>query len=427
MEAVTHKVGQVAGGIVKRLLLVGVAIKGAQALWRKFNQYVPEFGKAFQIAGGIFFKNLFWPLRQLLMPLLQRMLNWVRDHRTMFIRWGQTLANVVRAGIALVKQLVRMFRTLTEAVGPAFKRLFGQSFSDFLNLLVAKIAVVAEFLGRVLRTVISGLAEGLGNTWENIKGLVTSLWDLVSAWFRANEEGKSFWTLLHDVAAFAGEIIDFITKLAKEFAGGLKDSLSGVMTPLSGVVDALRGMWKVLADIDKQSGVFSMIARGLGLVVGEAIMASLQTLWVFLEGVRDMLEWIPIGIERIKAIGNPSKIADVRKQAEALAGLQDERSSKMFQSIVNYWKSQGKAWGETLVGPKQVQDAMITKRGEVVQFNPQDTIIAAKNPMRVGGVNVVVNLNVTEGGARAAGIAFAGGFTDEFRRLVLDSGVAGGL
>ena len=126
----TKKVTHVAGQITRRFLMVGVAIKAGQALMRKFSQHIPEVGRAFNIAGQVFFKNFFWPLRRMLMPMLQRMLDWVRDHRTLFVKWGTVLANIFKVIINLGKQLVSIFTTITdtpdvEKSTPTAKAAFG--------------------------------------------------------------------------------------------------------------------------------------------------------------------------------------------------------------------------------------------------------------------------------------------------------------
>ena len=62
--------------------LVALAFKSIQGILNS----MPEIGKTFGIAKDIFMKNLLWPLRKFILPYLQRLLDWVRTHRLMFVK-----------------------------------------------------------------------------------------------------------------------------------------------------------------------------------------------------------------------------------------------------------------------------------------------------------------------------------------------------
>ena len=104
------------GGVLKANLyteaikkILSILFSGFTAFYNKFKEFVPEFTKTFSVASDIFFKNLFWPLRQYLLPYLQKLLDWVRDNRKMFIAWGGVLVNVFN-GVNLICSSGKRFK-----------------------------------------------------------------------------------------------------------------------------------------------------------------------------------------------------------------------------------------------------------------------------------------------------------------------------
>jgi len=411
----TKKVTGIAGQITRRFLLVGAAIKAGQALIKQFNKYVPEVGRAFSTAGSIFFKNFFWPIRKMLMPMLQDMLDWVRDHRTLFVKWGAVLANIFRSIVGLGRQLLGVFRSIIDSVGPAFKRLFGGSFQDFLNIVTVKMAVALEFMGRLMKTIFGNLGTYLPEIVDNIKRFATAIWDLVSGFLTANTEGKSLWTVLEKISEFAGKALVFVTGLVAAFGEGFAESMKEAATPLTGIATALSGILDALIGLEGKTGVLGDIANLLGKMVGSVIMAGLKAVWISLLGIQSALEVLPLLFTSIGAVGDAEKLAKVQKEMDEL----HEKQKARFDPV---WKS------FTEVPEKEAKDAIITKRGEVIRLDPNDTIMAARDPGRFGGgsMDIDITLNVTEGDARNAGAEFAGGLEERFRRFFLDAQTAGG-
>ncbi len=134
-------------GIMSAALKIGtlfLAFKGVQGILRK----MPEVGQAFGIAKDIFLKNLLWPLRKEIMPLLQKMLNWVRDHRTLFIKWGQTLASIFKTVVVVVKEFIKILRRMWTSMSGVIKSIFGDSITsleELINVMLFKIVALTQF------------------------------------------------------------------------------------------------------------------------------------------------------------------------------------------------------------------------------------------------------------------------------------------
>ena len=253
MDSMQTSATTVAKGISKGFnAVIGklAIIKGAFVAIKGALNNMPEIGQAFGIAKDIFVKNLLFPLRKQIMPLLQRMLDWVRDSRTMFIKWGQTLANIFRAVTSAFKTLIEFTRQTIKNVSTLVGNLFGDtigSFDNLLNILSFKLAVAFEFLKLI--------AKPLREAIEPIIKLLTTV-----------------------ITAFTGGFLEGIA--------GIEGPLKRIFESMSGIVDALftgEGPLKFWKDV----------FEGLGFVIGTTIRLAF-------EGIAIVLETIETVIQKIK-------------------------------------------------------------------------------------------------------------------------------
>jgi hypothetical protein len=439
MGDLTKRVGLVAGQMTRRLLAVGGAILGLRAGFRSMMQNIPEIGQAFKIAGDIFTKNFFWPLRQAVMPLLMKMLDWVRTHRATFVKWGAAVVSVFRMAASVVRGVYDILTKIVGSLGPSFRNLFKGGIADFLNLMSLKLAFVMQLIVGLIEKVVSGFGKGLGGAWDKIKDIAKAIWDFAESMLKANATGASLGTVLKTIAEIFGQIIDIGTTILKPFIEGLVSPLKNIMTPFQGVATAIRNLLGSIKGLmgDKDTQGF---LNFLGKITGTAIITGLTAVAVAIGGVVSAIQWL---IFAIKSYGNAQKASQLAiaggkswgeafeafssiltasgEEAKALAEQQKNMFGPMFTGLAESYKG---TWaGE----PTQAHDVVITKRGEVVQLDPGDTIMAAKKLGGLGGgLNVEVNLTVTEGNARAAGMSFASGLADQLRNAVLAEQVAGG-
>ena len=411
MGMLTKRVTAVAGEIVKKLLLVGVAIKGAQMLWNKFKEGAPEIQKAFTIASDVIFKNFFWPLRQALLPVMQRLLDWVRDHRTLFVQWGSLVVSVFKTAVMVAKGLYSALKSIVDAIAPRFKQVFSGGFMDTMNLFLAKVAFIAAFIVDVIKSI----AGNVGGIINNVLDLAAAVWDLVKGWLQANAQGDSFWTLVKALAVDLEKLVGFVVGLAKQFLGGFKDALGGVMTPLTNIAKTIGSLVDAMKRLNDRTGVFSGTLRALGAVLGEALMAALQGIQIALTAIVQGLEMLPSLIGTVAAMirGDKAALEGFRKERQLLADADKQQWSDMFAQMGQYWKGQGQTWQN--VGAQFKLPTPETPGGAPLASpaRPGGEQIAGAGG---GASNFTVNLNVTEGNARAAGSNFAAGMHDQIRR-----------
>lgn len=371
-------------GLTSVLGKIGKMAIGFKLVQGLLNQ-MPEFGQAFGIAKDVILRNLLYPLRRFLFPMLQKILDWVRDNRSMFVRWGVAVTNVVRSVFSVAKQLWSMLTVIGKALMGFGERLFGKTIGgleDLVNIITFKIAALFQF-------VISG--------------------------------AKSIYKALEPIFNFFGEMIQSfgtglmsqLKKLPEAFGGimekasGLWETIKKIATKIFGTEESLKGWKSVFEFIGDVVGTVILGAfKGIELVVG-AIDTVLQALMGFFEsqGFKDFLS----GIEGFaNTIGDFFGGGEKPKLPSAAIGG--------TAGVLNRGRSQ------------RVDDAIITSKGDVIRTSPEDTLIATKTPggktvnIDMSGIQVIVN-----GGTTEEGVNVANGLMDQLRLLYNREFEAGGL
>ena len=403
--------GAMTWSVVKAQALIGLA----KGLVKTIATQMPEVTRAFSIAKDTFLKNFFWPLRQATAPLLQNLLNWTRDNRAEFAKWGTVVVNVFKAGYEVFKSLWGALKGFWDIMKPILGIKSG-GFTDGINLLLTKIAVVAGYIGNIF---------GAGSK-------------LIESWFRPNSNGD---TLLK-VAEALGKILTTIAVAAANAIGGFIDGLASsdlknVATPLREIVDAIDQMLTALG-LDRQNDVKGFF-EWLGKLAGgtaqrglELIAASFKTIadaLTIIRGIGDITGGLATGNKALTGKGMAAiSGADVGTSAAinrafGLQGIADWSKS---------WNNQALDWITAHTGinmnwaksPETVKDVIITKTGRVIKTDPGDTITARQGAGSTeisGRLGLDVTLVVTEGSARQAGINFGEGLQSGLRSRLLSA------
>jgi phage-related protein len=276
--------------VAKGMIMANIIMSVAKRAWSSIKANIPEIGKTFSIAGDIISRNLLWPLRQELIPVLQKILNWVRDHRIMFVRLGQVIANVFRAIVTIVKSV---FDLASRAIGrlvDGLKRIFGQTkatIEQILNLIVFKITAIVLFMESALAPIFDTIVD----LFLKIAEYAKILWDNFKTGF--------------------GEVTPII------------EDVMGLFREMKGLIDDLIGT--------NLNGFFS----ALGTILG-------STVRIALEGVIHTLDTLITGIKELKLtvsfLKGDMSWAEMKKQKGELEKELDKRGERRWESA----KSAGK-------------------------------------------------------------------------------------
>lgn len=298
LEGLQTTTQSVAKGVSKGLTAVAVkfgsVFAGVKAIQGALKN-MPEIGQAFGIAKDVFLKNLLFPLRKQIFPLLQKMLDWVRDSRGMFIRWGQSIANVFKAVVSGVKTIISFIRRMSEQVAGFINNIFGtqiKNISDVFDLLTFKLATVIQFVSLILEDiggVFTGFFGGLGDVGPSLKGIIESLLEFLKIFTQANDQGDSFGGILSTLSTRFGEIVGFVVRMTDKFLEGFVPAVSQIATPLQKILDAWLGIQDAIFAATSDLLDWPSIFESLGNIVGTGIQKTFEFIATVLEDIESTI------------------------------------------------------------------------------------------------------------------------------------------
>lgn len=374
-KGVTKGIGQ----MTSRFLILAGGIKGVTKL---FDQ-IPEIGKAFSIAKEIVFKNFLFPLRKAIFPLLQRLLDFIRDNRKTFVIWGQSLANIFDSMVGGLKSIFDIGKQLGDLFINFVNRTFGlqlKSFQDLINLTTFKIAVAIEFLKNAFPAIIqsaqpfidliaiglnsaitgaislvSGFLKGISGIEKPLKSILETVFSIVDAFTTIDESGNKTNRILNTIGETIGIIATFVANVTDAFLIGLKPAIIALEEPFNRIAGAFKRLFGDTAVVEKWKTLFQFI----GEVVGTALVGAFNT-------IATVIELVTFGIEKLLDIFSSGPFQKFLDFAGDIAAKVGGFFSGALQGVTEF------------ITGKKVDDAIITKKGEVIQTSPEDNILAFK-------------------------------------------------
>ena len=331
---------------VAKVGLLGLAFKGIKSAIGQ----IPEIGKTFSIAKDIIMKNFLFPIRKALFPVLQNLLNWVRDNRAMFVKWGQVLVNVFTVVSKAVGRVIDIGKGLLKTFGDFFNKTFGtqiKGMNDLLNIISFKFAVAIEFLSRLLQPlmdiigpVIKVLIENIMKISKPIMDIAGNIIDIVTGLLTASKEGSSLVTIFETLVNFIGDAATFAAEMVNSLITGLKPHLGPIVDAVQKIFTAIDKIVKAIFTGKEDLKGWKEVFEWLGGFIGEGIELPLKAIAFIYKGIADSITVI---------------------------------------------KGAGVAVGDFFTGggnkkEEKVKDAIIKPDGSVVRTDPADYLIATKTP-----------------------------------------------
>ncbi len=244
------------GALLTRLseeLVVGSVM--VAACWGLF-QHGPGTRAVFLVAGIYLFIQL---------------LDWVRDNRATFVRWGMVVARAIR----FVVKVIRGFVRLLQSIGKNLLRWMGMdSLEEFINILQFKIAVIA--IG------IKLMAQAVG---AFIKGI----------WEQVGDDASSFLRNIWDTIKMVGEdILGWLDQYIQGFTDtfDLGGNLENILDIWNRVLSVFKELWEALFGGEK-GDKWGEFFKGWGALTGagiNAMVAAFSALYrVLTNFVRDVI------------------------------------------------------------------------------------------------------------------------------------------
>jgi hypothetical protein len=409
----------VSKGIMNATAKIGLLVKGFKSVMKN----MPEIGQAFKIAGDIMSKEFFFPIRQQIMPYLQKMLDWVRDHRALFAKWGQAVADVLKTVIDVGKTLWKTFKDVVTLLTDSLQRGLGTSFKsldEFISVLQVKISFVTLLLGDAIEAMFEKIAPTFEYVIEKGAEILSFFTDLLSSWTSLNKDGASLGTVLNKLYSVFDKIVHIIGDSLGAFFEGLTQPLKNLMTPLDRILDSFDRLLSIFGD--DNSGIKGAF-KWLGNFVGGQLMAGMY-------GLAIAVDTLVLGIQTLAQSG--LLIKDLITGNWTALGNDWEKMKDIYKGYGDRTKNNALgAWEEfkgSFTGGESIQDGIVTKDGKVVHLDPEDNVYAFKGSM--GGItapmSMVFNVTVTEGNAQAVGQKLGSAIHKSFVDRIKEQQMAGG-
>lgn len=422
METKLNKFGgtmqkSVSKGIMSATAKIGLLVKGFKSIMKN----MPEIGQAFKIAGDIMSKEFFFPIRQQIMPYLQKMLDWVRDHRTLFAKWGQAVADVLKTVIDVGKALWKTLKDVVTILTDSLQKGLGTSFKsldEFISVLQVKIAFVTLLIGDAVKAMVDKIAPTFEYIIEKGAEVLGFFTDLFATWATGNDTGENFMKIMNTLYDIFDKIVHVIGDSVSSFLQGLLQPLKDLSAPLDVVNNAFQRLLSLFGD-GENTGL-KKVFSWLGNMVGSQLLIAFESLAVAIDTVVSGIQTLAQGGNLLKDLFTGDWGA-LKNDWNAVKDIWKDYGSRTTESGKRIWSTEKASIG--------IDDGIVTKDGKVIQLNPQDNVYAFKGtPM--GGVtasmNMVFNVTVSEGNAQAVGQQLGYSIHKSFVDRLKEQQMAGG-
>jgi hypothetical protein len=287
---------------------------------------MPIVGQSFEFVKDVVARNLFAPLQREVLPILQKLVKWATDNRTVFVKWGQVIANVFKGVWEAAKTLFDAVKSVVSMISNSLLNKFGGAFAsieELVNTIVWKVVMIMLFLSESFRRVtgefqplittivgfvttaagqfvelglkmldafskgdnfskmIAGVNGALQGIAAVIGPVVKGVGDLMVKMLAPDEAGNSIGDVIEklgDLTRSIGELIGlgvsaFFTSF-NESVGGLSTTLAHILTYLDNIINKM-----------KAGGAFQNAMKDFGFYLSNGVM-------VVLNGLADTLGFI---------------------------------------------------------------------------------------------------------------------------------------
>ena len=413
----------VSKGVINAAAQIGLLKLAFRGVRSAIGQ-MPEIGKTFSIAKDIIMKNFLFPVRKAIFPLLQKFLDWVRDNRAMFVKWGQTLVTIFEVVSSAIGRVIEIGKGLLRTFGGFFNRVFGtqiKGLNDLLNILSFKFAVAVEFLSRLLEPIVKTiepvvkiLVDNFSKILSPIADIAGHIIDIATGLLDMNTNGNSLVTIFSDIAGFIGDAAGWALEMVESFVKGFKPYISPVVDSVAKIAEAFKSIWNSIFSSDEKIKGWKAIFKFIGDVVGGTVKATFEVIENIVKTIDSTIKSID-DLSKVLTGKDPGKEFG-KNIGDALLGIYDFFNPA--QAVLR--KAQN------------VDDAIVKPSGEIIRTDPADYLIATKTPGALGGFGKTINIDftgmtivvqkATQEEARTMATSFVNMFRDEINRELVESG-----
>ena len=294
--------------------ILGLATKffGIQTTISGILNKIPEIVQTFKIVSDIIFKNLLWPIRQMLLPYLQKIVDWAKNNRSLFVIIGTVIRNVFIAAGSIIKQtfdlLSKLVKSIQNSVGNLIK-ISTTKLTEMINVTIFKIVGLFTILKIKLESLMDPLGKFIGEIIKLVNKFVKSFSDSFLKAFEdlgimkdVNSLFSEFKNLIELITPLLNKFSPVIEKIAEVLGSFVAVSIKGTISSIKNLITSLNNIIKLatgkLSFKDFLEESSKMIAGSLGeklqsgktlatAAIGEEGTAKISD---FLTGVRNPVE-----------------------------------------------------------------------------------------------------------------------------------------
>lgn len=235
-------ISNVAGQLIKKVAGIAMAYMGLRAIMSR----MPEIGRTWSIAGDIMMRNFLYPLRKEILPYLQKILDWTRDHRIMFVRWGNQLVNIFRIIKNIVSTLIDTLKRMWERLSEGLERIFGKSIKsmeDMVNIMMFKLSALCQFIMILLQPVFDFIIDSFVTIIQWVKafsdGFVEGMGDITPALTDVYEQFVKLLGVITGVTSNNNVLINSFKTLGAILGMTVRPILAGIGQMLDTLVTSI--------------------------------------------------------------------------------------------------------------------------------------------------------------------------------------------
>jgi phage-related protein len=249
----------------------------------------PEIGQAVGIMKDVFMKNLLWPLRQAIMPILQKLMNWVRDNRGMFVRWGMIIKNVFTVATNIFKTFWEVLKGVGSFLFNILNKILGtntKNLEEMINLLTFKLAVGFE----LLKKVIGPIGEALKPLLDFITQIAGTAFSAVIKFFNdLFTRGTALNGIFSGIVDMLSRGINFVKEVGGSFFKGFFEKIQGIGEPIRKIVEAFQNIQRMIFGSDEKLKGWKALFEGIGKILSETIVFIFEDIAKTLNAIIDAI------------------------------------------------------------------------------------------------------------------------------------------
>jgi phage-related protein len=265
----------------KNILGIATKLFGIFAILKTVMGAIPELGITFKIIGNIIQKNLLWPLRQLLIPWLQKIVDWAKNNRSLFVKIGTVIRNVFIAAGSIIKQTFDLLSKLVKSIQKSVGNLISIStkkLTEMINVTIFKIVGLFTIMKIKLEGLVGPLGKFIGEIIKLISKFIKSFTDSFLKAFQdlkimedVNSLFTDFKSLIELITPLLEKFSPVIEKIAEILGTFVSISIKQTITGIKNLIQSLNAVIKLATGklsfkdflAEAGSGILENVSGGL--------------------------------------------------------------------------------------------------------------------------------------------------------------------